>query len=348
MLNPLVSIIIPVYNAEKFIEQMIRSVMVQTYRNLEILIVDDGSTDSSPEICKGLQQNDSRISIITQINQGPSVARNNGIDNAHGKYVLFFDADDYIEPQMVTMLVESAEKNSVDLVICGVYLEVVRNGKVQVYKKSEPSAIIRPNKAVKTYYIRTMLHNSIYTLWNKLYKLDIIKQFTIQFDPKVNFGEDLIFNLDYIYNSQSLSILSKCYYHYFQRDFCEALSSKYRWDKARIMKLWYNKLIWFINDLSDENIVSITNWLKYRWFLSCLITEMSSDKSLNEKRIHIKSIINKETFSPDRRFIGNKRYLIEKIISMRNITMIYLLAWTIDKYKEKFRSKYLKEEYNEY
>lgn len=116
-MNSVVSIIIPIYNTEAYLSDVIESVMRQSYTQLEIILVDDGSTDDSFGICKEYLKKDSRIVVLTQKNSGASIARNTGLDHATGEYVMFVDSDDWIDPQMVEMLVKEMEESCTDLVI---------------------------------------------------------------------------------------------------------------------------------------------------------------------------------------------------------------------------------------
>ncbi len=103
-----ISLIVPVYNGEKTIEKCINSILNQTYRNIEVIIIDDGSTDNTYEICKNMQNKDNRIQLIKQNNKGPSLARNVGIEYAQGKYIQFVDADDWLEPSIIAECVKFA------------------------------------------------------------------------------------------------------------------------------------------------------------------------------------------------------------------------------------------------
>lgn len=113
-----VSVIIPIYNSEKYIEDCVESLKNQTYKELEILLIDDGSTDSSREICKRICENDRRFKLIHQENQGVSAARNHGLEKATGKYVFFLDSDDWIHPRLLEEMVRELEKTSADLAVC--------------------------------------------------------------------------------------------------------------------------------------------------------------------------------------------------------------------------------------
>ena len=118
-MTPLVSVIVPVYNVEKYLECCLDSIVGQTYQNLEIILVNDGSTDRSGEICRQYAQNDSRIRLFTQVNQGQSVARNAGLDNMGGEYVVFVDSDDYISRRFVEILMDGLKKYGVLISQCG-------------------------------------------------------------------------------------------------------------------------------------------------------------------------------------------------------------------------------------
>lgn len=122
MYNPLVSVIIPVYNTEKYLEEAINSIQTQSYKNLEIICIDDGSTDNSPLILEKLKAMDNRISIITQKNSGQSLARNNGMDIAKGKYVIFFDSDDILSYDAIKRCVEELENNNADIICFNMWL----------------------------------------------------------------------------------------------------------------------------------------------------------------------------------------------------------------------------------
>ena len=118
-INSLVTIVVPVYNVEKYLRKCLNSIVNQTYENIEIICVDDGSPDNSINILNEFAQSDKRVKIIRQENQGLSGARNTGINNAIGKYIMFIDSDDWIELNMVELMVNKIENENLDLVVCG-------------------------------------------------------------------------------------------------------------------------------------------------------------------------------------------------------------------------------------
>lgn len=210
----LVSIIVPVYNSEKFLKRCVESILDQSYKNIEVILINDGSTDSSGEICDFFSKKDSRVKVINQTNSGPSIARNRGIDKAKGKYIQFVDSDDYIEYNMTETLVNEMGKN-IDLVLCGYkYIYKDDNNKLiiknsNIYKEScltKSEFLSRFGILFKDYYINYIC--------NKLYIKDIIRKHNIRFDLSTDWGEDLLFNLHYLNQCNKVSIVDKLLYNY--------------------------------------------------------------------------------------------------------------------------------------
>lgn len=150
----LVSIVLPIYNVEKYLDRCIESVINQTYRNLEILLVDDGSPDDCPQKCEEWAKKDGRIKVIHKANAGLGYARNTGIENASGEYICFFDSDDYIDPSTIEKAYNTAQKNNSDMVLFGHY-DVNAQGKIvrtyiptidkESYVSSEVQEVLLPD-----------------------------------------------------------------------------------------------------------------------------------------------------------------------------------------------------------
>lgn len=199
-----VSIIIPVYNNEKHIEKTVRSIMNQTYGNLEIIVIDDGSTDKSSDILQKLSAEDSRIVVIHQKNSGVSVARNVGIDRASGEYLTFVDGDDYIATDYVQKLHEFANVKEADLVICGVTY-VDEKGKI--LKDLIPDEYQRFNKEEWTFRISGV--------WSHFYKTQLWKTHKIRFYPGER-GEDMPISLYFSAMCDNIATLPEVGYYYVQ------------------------------------------------------------------------------------------------------------------------------------
>lgn len=195
-----ISIIVPVYNAEKTLARCVRSLMAQTYRNLEILLVNDGSRDQSPAICQRFAQEDGRIRVIDKPNGGVSSARNAGLDAARGDFVMFCDSDDWVEPDWCESMVSLCGPG--DMVIC-------ESGRADL--KTEHDADTEDAER------RELLHYPILacSLWNKLFLRPAIEQAGLRFDEKLRLGEDFCFVLAYLCQIDGkLRFLYRPLYHY--------------------------------------------------------------------------------------------------------------------------------------
>lgn len=203
--EPLVSIIIPVFNVEKYISKCLYSAISQTYKNLEIIIINDESTDSTPEICKKFSKSDDRIKIYFQKNSGPSVARNLGLKKCNGKYFFFLDSDDSLDKNLIKHMVLFAEKENVQITFCGTTYEGKKN-------KSE-----LPKKDVKMSnldVVRMCLRNKdgiLHSPWGKLFRSEQ-KKF-IKFPQDMKYYEDEYIIYDVILQSTT-GVISKDTYNY--------------------------------------------------------------------------------------------------------------------------------------
>ncbi|MGO5288813.1 glycosyltransferase family 2 protein [Pseudoscardovia suis] len=198
--NPLVTIVIPAYNAERYLPDCLRSVQAQKYTNLEILIIDDGSSDSTGQICRDFAEGDSRIVILRQKNSGVSSARNNGIRNASGAYIQFLDADDVLEPDAISRLVDCMTRTSADAVSFG-YREFDDANEKSVMR--EPVAISGECKLLNRHSALQCMHygqisNSV---WALIFNRDFLMKHNLRFDTSIPYGEDILF----IYQAASVA-----------------------------------------------------------------------------------------------------------------------------------------------
>ena len=218
---PLVSVIVPVYNVEDYLEECVRSIIAQSYKNLEIILVDDGSTDGCPSMCDALQKNDSRIAVIHKKNGGLSDARNVGLDIASGEYVCFVDSDDYIDGKYVEKLLVALESTGADMSVCG-YVNVRLDGTKDINEKPE-RAILNTDKYWEVFLLQ--MHISFVVAWNKLYKKSIFDDLRY---AKGKINEDEIILLDLLKKCKSISVISDFLYYYRQRPDSIMMSEKKR------------------------------------------------------------------------------------------------------------------------
>lgn len=205
--KPVVSVIIPVYNVQDYVEKCLNSVMNQTLKNIEIIVVDDGSTDRSPSIIDEIAKTDERIRVIHSENGGVSAARNKGLDIARGRYIGFVDSDDYIEPDMYEKMVAVAENNNCDIVQCAFF-----SGDI------DPNNIEREKAGL--YNRRQALVGSLNvvggSVWNKIYSSGTLSG--VRFREGLNMGEDRVFAIDSYLRCNSLAVIEDILYHYVLRD----------------------------------------------------------------------------------------------------------------------------------
>lgn len=188
-----ISVIVPIYNAQIYLEKCLNSIISQTYENLEIILVNDGSKDNSLEIIEKYQNQDKRIRVVNQENSGVSVARNRGIEEATGKYIIFIDATDYIEKNMFEVLAIDLFQNNVDLSMCG-YRNVDINGNI-LYESSAMDEKYFDAKTFRNNLFKKQYYREL--ICNKLFKLEIIKKNNIRFSEDIYINENTLFLLDF-------------------------------------------------------------------------------------------------------------------------------------------------------
>lgn len=204
--QPLVSIIVPVYKAEKYIHQCVDSLLAQTYRNIEVILVDDGSPDRSGAICDEYATADSRVKVIHQQNGGVSVARQTGIDNATGDYSIHADPDDWVEPVMIEELVAKALETGADYTFCDFY-EEYNNGQLKYVKN------FNGGELSSTHLLElTIADMRNVALWFTLVKVSAARG--IRFEPIMNWREDQLFVVKLLNRGVKVAYLSRAFYHY--------------------------------------------------------------------------------------------------------------------------------------
>ena len=211
MTNKMVMVVVPVYNMKELLPKCLNALLNQSYDNYEILLIDDGSTDGSSVICDKYAQKEDKIKVIHKENGGLSSARNCGIENANGEFIIFPDPDDWVESNYLEQLIALAQEYNTDLEICGHYVDdskksIVHNPlgeKGVIDKKDALCLLMRPD-------------NFCGFAWNKLYHLDIIKKNNLRFDTELGMAQDLHFAFRYILCSKKVVYDPTPTYHYFQ------------------------------------------------------------------------------------------------------------------------------------
>lgn len=259
-----ISVIVPVYNSEKFLEKCLNSIINQTFKDIEIICIDDGSSDKSLDILKSFETKDKRIRILTQKNMGPSCARNKGLEIATGEYVGFVDSDDWIDLDFYEKLYNSAEKYNADIAVGGI--KRLRSYKWKYHLKIEKEKFTNDTNKK---FILCDVPDKCYPV-NKIYKLVKLKQFNIFFEPNVYF-EDRYFTAQALVYLNSLVTVPNVYYNYWTNpnSIVKTKSEKKIKDsiytKEKMMKFLHDNNIHIIHEIKKFKLFGLT-YLKIKYY----------------------------------------------------------------------------------
>ena len=242
--SPSISIIIPVYNVKAWLERAVSSLQNQTFSSYEILLVDDGSTDGSGALCDRLADEDMRIRVIHQENQGAATARNAAIDIARGTYLYFMDGDDWCDSHMLADMYRSASTHDLDLLVTGFTIDTYYDDEGRYYRelRTAPDKIYQTRDKFRSDAYKLFDAQLLYAPWNKLYRRSYLNDHQIRFPT--TFWDDLPFNLEVIRDIERVGCLNAHYYH-FLRARTESENTKYRadmYDKREEEHAWMTEL----------------------------------------------------------------------------------------------------------
>ena len=310
----LISIIVPIYNTEKYLKNCLDSIDNQTYQNIEVILVDDGSTDKSPIICDEYCKEHNKFKVIHKKNNGVSSAKNCGIEKSNGKYVLFVDSDDKLSNMMIELLYNNIIKYDADISMCNI-VRIDESGKlIKKYKdKNEKERIDIMNK---TQYVSKILDDKYYFTfpYNKLIRKSIIKN--VRFRENIYYNEDGIFCLDLADNINKAVYIGPVEYYFHIRNKGSVTEQKFndKWmtilDSYKIMEKYF--------DIFDEKNKS---YFAYRYFCDCYKAckfLKSQKREYNDRKkelINVKKKYRKYIFKPDNVSILGKAKLLIKYIS---------------------------------
>lgn len=266
----MVSIIVPIYNAAAYLPQCIESLCGQTYADIQIILVDDGSIDGSSDICDAYARTDERIVVVHQENAGAVNARKVGMAYAAGEYIAFADGDDWMEPHMIESLYQTLVQEEVDIAMCGrfedtgdVNKEVYHGFAAGKYDKKMLKEIIYPRMIVNTLFFEWGIFPG---LWDKLFRRECLERFLLCVDEKITMGDDAACVYPCLLHTDSIYILDQCLYHYRQTE-NSTVKQKADWqlERQRFHILWktvYESFIRYrdIYDLTQQ-------WREYLLFL---------------------------------------------------------------------------------
>lgn len=298
----LVSIVIPVYNVEEFLPHCLNSVTAQTYKNIEIICVNDGSPDSSAQILTKYKELDSRIIVINQTNQGLSGARNTGIKEAHGEYIMFLDSDDWADAETVAEAHKKITSENADVVMWS-YVREFPDKKIEKHIFDFSDKVFEGDE-MKTLHKRMAglmgkeLSNpenadSAVTAWGKLYRAEVIKNLRFV-DTKIIGTEDALFSLEAFCFVKKAVYIDKCFNHY-RKENNKSLTKKY---KSRLYDQW-QELYKRMGEIIKKYDLPFEDALNNRIALSIIgigLNELLNDTKQKEKIKKIGSVINSPAY----------------------------------------------------
>lgn len=340
-----VSIIIPVYNVEKYLPMCLNSVIGQTYADLEIICVDDGSPDRSAAVISSFGGKDRRIRLISQKNQGLSGARNIGIESISGDYIVFLDGDDWIDPKTIESAVNTAQATNADVVMWGYVREFP--GKTVEKKIFDSDMIFDENGCRQLHRRMAGLYgketadpsnaDSLVTAWGKLYRADIIRKNQLEFvDTKIIGTEDALFNLQYFGFVHKAAFINRPFNHY-RKDNNVSLTRTY---KAQLFHQWnelYDRMEAYIkaNRLPEDFTAALSNRICFS-MIGLGLTEMLNPKGTAARIRNIKRFLSSERYKKayralDMRYLPIHWKLFFTLCRHRMAASVYTLLCIIQK-----------------
>ena len=266
MKEVLISVIVPVYNAEQYIKNCVQSIQNQTCSDFELILINDGSTDSSLNICKNLAEEDKRIKVINQVNAGASAARNTGLKHVTGKYVVFVDSDDYVSPYYLENLYLAAQVGNYELVQCNFESTNLIDSKLPDVCFSEKHV----HEITKT----QALNNRIYkvTVWGKIYSTKILQE--IQFQEGIIYEDDASYYI-FIDRANRIAVLDETLYYYYMSD--NSVMRNLNKDKSTAFLKIYEDRIEYFKERNDKELLEGT----YDRYCLVLMLTLSASYSHN-------------------------------------------------------------------
>lgn len=349
MNKPKISVIMPVYNVERYVSKSIESIINQSFNDFELIIVNDGSTDNSKEIIEKYAKLDSRITIINKENEGVASARNLGIDRSIGKYLFFCDSDDYAEEHMLERLYKKIEEKNAEIVISGFFMQYNENECIKNYRVSTEKEYyyVEKNEFINDMYEFIKI-NLINTPWNKLYLNRVIKKENLRFENR--FGEDAFFNVNYLKIINKVLIIPDTLYYWnrsrensetdkIYKDINAFLSEKYS-VFIKLKELYGNK---------QENIKIFNNYFASR--IVQFVQELANAKiHLSEKKKLLKEMFKKEEIINVLKNVtaeSKMLYFCYLPLKLKMINLSLIMGYVINYVKKNFNSVFNKLKSNE-
>ena len=302
MRKGVVSVVLPIYNVEKYLNRCVKSVVNQSYKNLEIILVDDGSPDNCPTLCEDWAKKDSRIKVVHKKNAGLGYARNTGIENATGEYICFFDSDDYIALDAIEKAYSLAVKEKSDIVVFG-FCDVKSNGETGKTVIPKTEKVTYSGNEVQNVFLADLIGPDVkngtqtnlwMSAWASMYSLDMIRKASWKFVSEREIISEDIYSLLELYKYVNrVSVLSEALYFYCEN--ASSLTHTYKKDRYSKIKDFYNACYQLIENNGYD--VAVLDRITYPYLsntIAALKMIILSDASKNVKKQEVKEIVDDE------------------------------------------------------
>lgn len=329
------SVIMPIFNAKQFLEPTIESILNQDFKDFELLLIDDGSTDGTTEICEKYAKHDKRVEFYKKANEGVSKTRNLGIEKATGEFIYFVDADDYVESNMFTILMNNIQNNNADISMCG-YRIIEEKSTIEYYGTNKQYSYNK-HEAIKIFLKEEQFGVA---LWNKIFRKKVIED--LRFDEKLRINEDKWFLINAILNSDKIIYKDDILYSYIKRT-SSATSGKFSRRFMDVLDV-NNRIINLMKNYDEESkrLASVNALINNMIVYRKLIFSKNYREYEKEKRIIRENIVKKENISLNKYL--NKFNLLEFIL-INKFNILYKPAIYILKKNnivKKIKNKYIR------
>lgn len=333
--NIKISIIMPVYNVKDYLEKAVDSILNQTFSDFELYLVDDGSTDGSGELCDKLKNIDDRIIVLHQKNQGAHNARNNALKVASGKYVCFFDSDDYIEKDMLYDLYNLAEKYDSELVISGFYINTYYNDenfiKLNYIPNIDSDIENHTKEDFRKLAYKNFDRNMFYSPWNKLYKLSYLKANDITFP--ITYRDDFPFVLNVIRDIENVTYTKKQYYNFIRKR-SESETQKYvanLYDKREEEHKYMLDLYSYWGLINDQKSIEVISRRYIDRVIECMVNLFNKKCTLSdtEKKDLIKKYLHNDYVDKSLKHAKPSKFYLKLMylpIKFKNVSLCFAMA----------------------
>lgn len=344
--NIKISIIVPVYNVKDYLRKSIDSYLNQNFNDYEIILVDDGSKDGSEKICDEYKDKYNNIKVIHQKNIGAHNARNAALKISNGKYVCFFDADDYVEFNMLDKLYNIAENNNLDLVISGFYIDTYYNDNdyicfkyIPYTNKNEDIVIVNNKKDFRKLAIANFDNNMFYSPWNKLYKKSYLDNYNITFP--ITYRDDFPFVLSVIKDIENVAFIRECFYH-FVRKRVDSETQKFvnnLYEKREEEHKYMIDIFTYWDVMNDKNALEVISRRYIDRVIECMVNLFSENAKIDRKErlLQINNMLNNNNLDIALNYALPKKYYLKLMyipLRIKNDKLCYIMSKFINYVKK--------------